>query len=246
MILKNSQKSVLGFALVACLIFATSGNAGLINGSFEQGLTNWTGIGPNSSVPNGDVNGFDATDGNFYASLNTGQGAQSVTVLDVVISSVGLPSNYISSNFLNASEGGILLQTFFLDPSRDTLSFDWNFLTNRTTPSPGNNDFAFALLFNQTTGSSVATSYVDTFSTGFSNGGPDFTRETGWANISFGGLTGGHEYSIVFGVVNRGNTSATSGLLIDNVRAIPEPGSIISVALVGLALASRRNRFRRN
>jgi hypothetical protein len=137
-----------------------------------------------------------------------------------------------------------LFQQFTLGASKDTLLFDWNFLTDEFTPDQQYNDFAFAQLFS---GSSlVASAYVDTFAT-FSSGGPDFASETGWQSVSFGGLTPSTNYTLVFGVfdadtVDGTDTAVISALLIDNIRAVPEPSSAALLGLCGLGLLARRRR----
>ena len=63
--------------------------------------------------------------------------------------------------------------------------------------------------------------------------------------MSFGGLTGGSSYTLVFGVFDRGDRVVDSGLLIDGVRSVPEPGSIAMLSLVGLSLLRVRRRSAR-
>jgi len=225
--------------------FCVRSDAGLINGSFETQMTGWTTLGPNSSVSDGTINGFNATDGNFYASLGTGAGAVSVGVHDFMLNSAGLPNNYVSSNFTTATEGATLFQTFTLATGMNKLAFSWNFLTDEILANDGINDFAFALLYNQTTSTIAGTAVLDTFSPS-SPGGPEFADSTGWINVEFGGLIAGQVYTIAFGVFDVSDSVVNSGLLVDNVRAIPEPSSGLMVILTGIVATSFRRRWRRN
>jgi hypothetical protein len=67
------------------LLVSNRASGDVVNGSFEVGMSDWTTVGPNSAVPDGTINGFNATDGHLYAYLNTGAGAQSVLVQDFVL-----------------------------------------------------------------------------------------------------------------------------------------------------------------
>lgn len=216
-------------------------DANVINGSFESGMTGWATVGPNSSVPSGSINGYSATEGSNYAFLNTGPGAQSVLVQDFVLSSIGIGPNYIANNFAGATEGSLLFQTFTLDASSNAIIFDWNLLTDEGIPSPSFNDFAFARLFDSSLNLTNSAD-LDTFSAFPGASGPEFVSSTGWQTVSFGGLTGGSSYTLVFGVFDRGDRVVDSGLLIDGVRSVPEPGSIAMLSLVGLSLLRVRRR----
>lgn len=230
-----------GLALGVVLL-APRADADVVNGSFEVGMSDWTTVGPNSAVPNGTINGFNATEGQFYAYLNTGAGAQSTLIQDFVLENVaGLPANYVASNFSGATEGATLFQQFTMGSNRDTLIFDWNFLTNEFTPDPTYNDFAFASLFSG--GTEVASAYVDTFAT-FSTGGPEYFSETGWQQVTFGGLTPNATYTLVFGVFDWGDEVVDSALLIDNIRTVPEPSSLLLAGVAGMFGFVRRRSAR--
>lgn len=213
------------------------------NGSFENTPpTDWTFVGAGSlNNFSGTVDGILPTDGNYYAYLNTGPGALAVGVQDSIFASQGLPSAYINSNFTNAIEGTIMFQNFTLGSGQNEICFDWNFLTNEATPPAGSNDFAFALLWSQTAGSLVATAYYDTFSP-LPLTGSQFLRQSGWNTVIWSGLTPGHDYTIGFGVFDRNNSAVTSALLVDNVKAVPEPSSLIALIGLGIASAARRRK----
>lgn len=240
---KNHVILSVGMAVVLFLASGNSVHGGLINGSFENGMTGWTSAGPNSSVLNGAVNGFNATDGSRYASLSTGAGALSTVVHDFIFTQNSLPT--VSSLFPDATEGATIFQTFVLGAGQNGVAFSWNFLTDEATPEPIWNDFAFALLYNQTTSSIAGTAYLDTFSNFTNFSGPQFSSETGWLDVTFIGLSAGDTFTLAFGVFDRGDTIVDSGLLIDNVRSIPEPSAGIIVGLVGVVVSGFRIRRRR-
>lgn len=219
------------------LLFAGSNvSASIINGSFESGMSGWTTVGPNSAVPNGTINGYNATSGSEYAFINTGVGAQSVLVQDFVLQSLGISSNYVSTNFPGVTEGSLLFQTFTLDAGCNELVFDWNFLTNEG----GNNDFAFAHLFDSSF-APVSTASLNT-SSSLSAGSPDYLLDTGWQNVSFSGLTGGNTYTLVFGVFDDRDFITDTALLVDNVHCVPEPSAGALLSLVGLTALRLRRR----
>ena len=231
---------ILGLSL-GFLLLVDRVDGSIINGSFENGMAGWASVGPNSAVPDGTINGYNATSGSEYAFLNTGIGAQSVATQDIVLGSIGIGPGYIASNFPNAMEGSLLFQIFTLDLNCNTLNFDWNFLTNETPPSQAWNDFAFAHLFDS--GMSLTNSVsLDTFSAFPGSGGPEFSHSTGWQSVSFTGLTGGNTDTLVFGVFDAGDTVVDSALLIDNVHCVPEPGSVTMLGLAGLAFLRMRRR----
>ncbi len=243
-----SSKRLVFCAMLICGVafFDVRSDAGLINGSFETQMTGWTTLGPNSSVSGGTINGYSATDGNHYASIGTGAGAVSVSVHDFLLNSAGLPTDYVSSTFASATEGATLFQTFTLAAGMNRLAFSWNFLTDEGFQSPDFNDFAFALLYNQTTSTIAGTAVLDTFSPLTFDGGPQFMDSTGWMNVEFGNLIAGDEYTIAFGVFDVVDNIVDSGLLVDNVRSIPEPSSGLMVILTGIVATSFRRRWRRN
>jgi len=213
--------------------------ADVMNGSFESGMASWSSVGPNSAVPDGTINGFNATEGTSYAYIHTGNGAQSVLVQDFVLQSLGISAGYVAGNFPAAVEGAILFQTFTLGASHDELVFDWNFLSDEGIPSEDFNDFAFAHLFDNSM-ANIDSAYLDTFSTFTNFGGSEYDADTGWQSVSFGGLTAGATYTLVFGVFDSGDGVVDSALLVDNVRSVPEPSSLSLLALSGLAILVRR------
>ncbi|HEC28894.1 MAG TPA: DUF4347 domain-containing protein, partial [Gammaproteobacteria bacterium] len=114
-----------------------------------------------------------------------------------------------------ATEGVGIKQTITV-AAGDTISFDWNFLTNEGAGS-SYRDYAFVVLGDLTDGGRVladTTSVLVTSATGFSN-------ETGYqtlANQFTHTFTKAGTYILGIGVVNLRDGTADSGLLIDNLQ----------------------------
>lgn len=106
---------------------------------------------------------------------------------------------------------GSAMKTSFTVEAGDTLTFDWNFLSDDFHAQ--NNDFAF---FTLSTLEDIK--LADTFSS-FSNSlnnPTSFLRQTGFNTASYTFATAG-TYTFGVGVVDVGDGSVDSGLMIDNV-----------------------------
>ncbi len=232
----------LNFVLVAFAAFilpSTPLHAGFANGSFEApSITPWIVLGPGGPI----TPSFDGelpTDGAKMALIETTIGRLPVSVLDAVVGGVlGVGPSYLASAFPSATEGALLYQMVSLTPGESAVSFDWNFLTNESTPSLLYNDFAFAHLISG--GSLVDSAVVDTYST-FTGSGSLYTDHTGWSTTTFTGLAPG-SYALLFGVFDATDPGIPSALLVDNVRAIPEPSTILLSGLAVGLISSRRRR----
>lgn len=228
-----------GSCVIALLLFSASARAGIVNGSFENAsIGPWVVIGPGGQVtPSFD--GATPTDGVKMAIIDSDTGALPTFILDLVLSNgIGVGPNYLASAFPNATEGALLYQSFNLSPGESIVSFNWNFLTTEAGRSSFFNDFAFAHLISG--GSLVDSAILDTFSP-FTESGSTYVNRTGWNSVSFSGLSPG-SYSLVFGVMDLQDTFFPSALLVDNVRAIPEPSSIALLGLASVGFIARRRR----
>jgi len=233
--------TLFGFVLAALL--SGQVNAGVVNGSFENFFNNWTQNGPNTATTG--IAGVTPTHLNRMAFISNGSGSLPLAVHGFIVdTNLGLASGTfagaVQSAFPNATEGATFFQSFALGNPGETCSitFDWNFLTNETTTvgQPGNNDFAFFGLVDGG-GNIVASGSVDVVGSTFIGASSPFAAQTGWQSASITGLTGGQNFSLVFGVFDAGNSLIDSGLLVDNIQCqcVPEPSSAM---LLGLATVS--------
>lgn len=269
MVLKilTPSRALAGFALAA-LAAATHAQTNL---DFETGdFTGWSRIGDTfvlgANLGTGPSQGsFDAllataTDGTVNSAVHAGSGVSGAAAE----SALGLTGGALSGigNGTALLVSGIA-QSISLAAGQ-TVSFDWDFLTNQTyfdgsansiAPDASNNDFGF--VSTSKSGASHVSVLADTFygyaldassPAGFDSGFSvtdvrnPFVSETKFHRYSFTAASAG-DYLIGFGVAHATQTpdnGINSALLIDNVQVTPEPSSMI--ALGGLCVAMLRSR----
>lgn len=148
----------------------------------------------------------------------------------------------------NVIEGSAIKQTFYGN-ANDILSFDFQFLTDEdvssdfNSPRLGFNDFSFYTLQFSNSPSNIF-QLADTFSN-FNDSRTPFISETNAQNRSFSLAATGY-YTIGFGVVDVGDESFDSGLLVDNVglvasEPVPEPASLLGLTAFSFGVMKRRH-----
>ncbi|MDJ0774078.1 MAG: pre-peptidase C-terminal domain-containing protein [Mastigocoleus sp. MO_167.B18] len=186
------------------------------NGGFETGtFTNWQTIG-DTSIETSNF-GVIPSSGAFQALLTNGASDSGGSVIDSDLEQfLGLSSGALD-NLANAdvTEGSAIKQTFSAQAG-DVLTFDWNFLTNETTPDNFFNDFAFFSITPFTT--QLADTTYPLFAETFAG---DFNEETGYQNVSIA-ISQPGTYTLSFGVVDVGDNIVDSALLIDNIQVGPD------------------------
>ena len=244
-------------SVFASLAFPTTAQAAIINGGFENGFGNWQTLGDyrleNSAFGTGTV------EGNVQAFLSTafkevlgvdrngneiegGNAAPATYITGVAENSLegffGVSQFFGNDSLAEAIEGSAIKQTF-TGRAGQTLSFAWNFLTNESIGSSANpdfNDFAFATLSNNSQNSFFR--LADTTTNFLANGSQtNFFEETGFKTFSYTLPTDG-EYTLGFGVVDVGEPTVISGLLVDKVQAVPETSSTVSLLFLGMGAVS--------
>ena len=248
------------------LVAATLGCAGtahadsIINGGFETGdFTGWstTGITVTSytAVP--------PPSGNYQAALGTSRPTEAassasamaavlgVTVGDIsgVITGQGPAKNqdgtfYAASSSTTVFSGSAIAQTVNNINAGDTLSFDWHFLSFDWAESWWN-DTAFFTITNLTTNTTEVIHLADTFSGLVASPTTAFAYELAAGYQSFEYIFGaGGDYRIGFGVINVGDDTFQSGLLLDNISItaipLPAPAWIGLAGLAGVVVMHRR------
>ena len=259
---RNRRISTVLATLFGATMLSASASAQVLNGGFESGLTNWTtggvvqaqgaamGITPQEGSSQALI--ASATDGTITPAVTAGTGLTAAALESII----GLPAGTIATipNGTPVLCSGMSQQ--FTLAAGQSVSFDWNFLTNQTfndgtslsiPPDPNNKDFAFAALvrvgFN-----TVITKLADT-QDGFVNGGPGgfltnfittqpacpFISTLNWKprtfSVSFPGT-----YRLCFGVVHASSTTPDNGvnsaLVVDNVSATASAIAVTAPATV--------------
>jgi hypothetical protein len=240
--------------VLASLVAPIAAEAAIVNGSFENGFENWETIG-DFSVETSDF-GTKPGEGNFQAFLSTafdevididengkeirGGNAAPVAFISGVAENslegfLGISEFFGEDDLAEGVEGSAIKQTFSAKGG-DTLSFSWNFLTDEYVgyeSEPEFNDFAFATLSNGS--ENLFFRLTDTSSEFLPGSETVFFEETGYKTFSYKIPTSG-EYTLGLGVVDVGDETIISGLLVDNVqtaKAIPEASSTIGLLFFG-------------
>ena len=218
-------------SLISCISFftASSSQAAIINGGFEDDFNGWETIG-NTSIETSAF-GSGPVEGNNQALLSTGGNTSTDSEIEAFL---GLEAGSLDSlGNGNATAGSAIKQTFTANAG-DTVSFQWNFLTNEATPTFFN-DFAFVSLVG-------LSELADTVST-FSLSPTSFDEETGFQTFSFDITTTG-TYTLGLGVIDSIDLIVDSALIVDNV-SVPEPltglGALTATGF-GLALRRKKNK----
>jgi hypothetical protein len=217
--------STLALAIASSLVIATTETVhafNLTNSSFEtRDFSGWTNIGQATVEDSGF--GVTPTDGSYQAvletlSLNTGASANELETF-LELSSESLTS-------LGAIEGSAIKQIITVNAG-DSLSFDWNFLSD-DFQNDDYNDFAFFSLTNITKLANTFSPTVFSFSRLF--------NQTEYQSYTYNFQVAG-TYALGFGVADVGDDTVNSALLVDNLKlynipqAIPEPGSIYGICI---------------
>lgn len=240
------------FRIVLCLILvlvpaSVFADAILTNGGFESGdFTGWSTIG-DTLVVNSSFGTAPA--GGLYQALITNSsglgsvcficehdlpysGNNSVPIYNIpglispldafVGTNAGALSTFAAQFFLGVE--GSAIRTAFNANALDTLTFDYNFLTDETIfGGPFVEDLAFYVLDGQV-------SYLN----GWNNHGSDplsptpFHTESGYRSFSIM-IPNSGAHSFALGVMDLEDSTYNTGLLVDNMRlaAVPEPSTWI-------------------
>ncbi len=223
------------FTAAASISSAASVNY-ISNGSFEASggsFSAWTTTGAVSISSNT----FGApTDGSFKAFISNTSGSVAASILSTFFGGIALPATAGGS----AVEGSGIKQTFTIDQP-GTLSFDYRYVSQEDIGS--SYDETFLVLDGQIITLADSDTLGVTTLTGlplrYKNGLP-------YRSVNLDLPAGQH--TIGFGTYDTGDASGDSALILDNIQAIPEPGTAtfgIGLALVGLLSRScRRARVR--
>jgi hypothetical protein len=220
------------------LLCAATAQAGLVNAGFDTGsYPPWTESGENAVILNGpDI---------FESFSSTGGTAVSEAALEVFL---GLaPGTLDGLGNGDVTEGSAIQQTFSLAPG-ESVSLLAAFLTAEATPDATFNDFAF-LVVNGTVSELADTNSFFVPFNGTING-TAFNEVTPWISIFTSSISPPViQITLALGVVDVGDTTVDSGLLVDTLEVnpprVPEPGTWILVGGTGLAALAVTRRWRK-
>jgi hypothetical protein len=212
--------------------------ADFVNGGFEtSNFTGWTTLGNTTVV--GALGTITPPQGNFQAAVSNSSGVDAKTTLAsfLGITAAQLQSTVPSGG--NPTDGSGIKQTVSVNAG-DTLSFQWNFLTNEAPGDSTFNDTGFVTI---TPSANPAQTLASTLSS-LVAGSDGFTSQTGFKTFSFTFPTSG-SFTIGVGAVNVTDTAVQSALLVDNFQiteAVPEPSTLLllGAGVVGLMGYARR------
>jgi hypothetical protein len=215
-----------------------STNATFLNGGFEIGnFAGWTTLGETSIETAGFGSG--PTEGTFQALLLTGGATFSGSIIEEFLrleagslDNLGNSLDFIPFPGGSATQGSAIRQTFTANAG-DTLTFNWNFLTNDAV-FPSFNDFSFVSI-------SSLSELADTMFPAVISPMTQFFQETGFQTFSFT-IPTTETYTLAIGVTDWRDSTVDSGLFVDNVTltsvpnpitSVPEPTSVLSVLAFG-------------
>jgi hypothetical protein len=234
MMRKSLQLSFALGALAAIGVFVPSAKAVIINGGFEStpDFSGWSTIG-NTSLQQSDFK--PPAEGVNQALLSNNPqpvlgSSGAVTDIPMLDAFFNLGAGALEAR--GAQSGSGVKQTFFATAG-DTVTFKYDFATNEsTTPSRNSQDEGFFTLVTPAGGAATLVGLA-TPSSPAEAGTPVLQGINSYFNTETGYLTGSipisstGTYTLAFGVSNVGNTTNSSGLLIDAVSGATGNGSTV-------------------
>ncbi|NET85642.1 MAG: hypothetical protein F6J94_28240 [Moorea sp. SIO1F2] len=222
----------------------------LVNGGFEEGLKGWQKLGP-GGIKRASF-GITPTDGEKQLLLRTSNKEVTRTGQPKAPSASKLEEFlYLSTGTLDCIAQKILdtvgicgtsskvvrgaaIQQIITPGLGDSLTFDWNFLTNEDVGDQAIvADFAFVCLSSPK--SQIVYELANPILGVFSQAPNNFYNQTGFKAFTHTFTTAG-TYSLGFGVVNELSNQTQSGLIIDNVQltspTVDDPASVLSLLSV--------------
>lgn len=233
--------SIMAAATVIGLIVSTAkmGNAAILNSSFETGdFSQWE-ITGQATVEDASF-GAEPSEGTYQAVLETLQDTTNISGANLE-SFLGLSGGSLTNS--GVTEGSAIKQTFVANAG-DVLTFQWNFLTDLDPSESNYDDFAFFTL------SDRLNPLADTSNATNTNFFTRLAKETGYQSSSYKIMTAG-TYVLGFGVVDVGDSTVNSALLVDKIKlsnastSVPEPTStfsLLALGVLGLSWYLRRHK----
>ncbi|MGQ4649256.1 hypothetical protein [Lyngbya aestuarii] len=219
----STKTAILSLLSAASVCGAGSSQAVVLNGSFETGnFDGWETLG-RTYIETLDTYGISPTEGTYQARLDTVYPQSNLGTEDEKTGNFNELLTFLDFEediLLTLDKGEIFEGSAFkkklIVEAGDTLSFDWNFLSNASSQKMFN-DFAFVTL------STIVNELADSFSA-FVSSKSVFNGETGFKSFSYRFETPG-VYTLGIGVVDVGDGAEDSGLLVDNFSLLSSGAS---------------------
>jgi len=230
-----SKKAFLLIALCA-LAASRQAQATVVNGGFESGnLAGWTLSGSGQATGSGI--GVTPTEGSFQGYIETT--GNFTALAPAVAASLGVSGSAIFGLGAGSPTNGSGISQTVTVAAGDTLTFDWNFLTDELDEPASYNDFGFFTI----SGSAYLLASRNSSTYDLVSPPAGFDGQTDWHSQSYTFASAG-TYSIGFGVFNVGDTGHNSVLLVDavTIATVPEPSTfaLLAVGMAGAAVLARR------
>ena len=190
------------------------GNSVPLNGSFESGLSDWETSGDVSAQTS--AFGETPASGQNQALLtNVNSAGGNVTIANLE-TFLGLGSGVLDAVAPGTATAGSAIRQTVNVAAGQELTFQYNFVTNESTPDATYNDFSFFTVAGPDTAEALL--LADTSASGFGTSGSTYKESTGYQEFSYSFAQSG-VFTIGFGVSDSQDTSYDSALLIDAVSA---------------------------
>jgi hypothetical protein len=227
----TGSASAVGALVLALCVPSFAQNEGFEEGNFNH----WSTFG-NAAVLTSFA-GFGPTEGNLLAKLEAG--AEPGVLTEAFL---GLPNGALNPLSTDQVTGGSALKRTIDATAGETIAFDYNFIGNDSVPF---NDFSFFSIVpeGQTGSAHLLTNVAMTGD----------NTSSGWLTQMFTFATAG-TYDLGIGVFNARDNLFDSSLLVDNLRVVsappsvvPEPGTVATGGIMtgSLALGIVRGRRRK-
>lgn len=215
------------------------------NFGFEAGnLEGWESIG-DVDVRDAGIQDFTVppAEGGSQAYLYNGSITASIAELETFLAIAPGTINSIAPG--DAPIAGVALkrQLTLTSSAGSVLSFVFNFITPEIGANPSYKDFAFVSL-----SPSQVTTLADASATTFIPIPENYNQQLGYRRFSFNQYLPAGDYTLGFAVIETGDASNPSVLLVDDVQAVPVPwepdtlGVVTALGLTAVVMVFRRIR----
>jgi hypothetical protein len=229
-----------GVIVAACILMNSARlEAQVVNGGFESLMAGWSISG--QAGPRDATFGVTPTHGTYAGYLeNTGNGTVLAGDMETALH---LPTGTVTNFVLGTPTRGTVIWQNVAASAGQTLTFDWNFMSDELNEDPIYNDFAFFSVVGPTSGVADASLIASRNSSTFTLGGAPagFDGLTGWNTQTYT-FTATDTFRIGFGVMNVTDGGHNSAMMLDGI-SVPEPGCAAVLGL-GIILFEFRRRAR--